>query len=273
MTIQRWLDRTTKHFRQQNITTAWLDSLLILEHFSGKSREWLLAHANESITGLLTLAQLEDLVKAIARRANREPLAYITGQKEFYGYTFKVNHHVLIPRPESENIIELIQSLGPTSGKCMVDVGTGCGALAIAAKLTYPRLSVSAIDVSKEALAVAQENAKIHNVEIDFLESNLLDELRQRQDIIVANLPYVPPDYKVDKEVEYEPMNAVFTESGGLRLIEDLIKQAAKHLKPGGYILIESLPSQMRRIIRIADKHNFVFIKRTSQVQLFRHWK
>lgn len=273
MTIEKWLLRTTKHFREQNIESAWLDALLIIENYSGKSREWLLAHGDEPISKLLTIDQLENIVKAVARRANHEPLAYILGYKEFFGLKFVVDSSVLIPRPESETMIDLIDDLGTTAGKSLVDVGTGSGALAISAKLTYKRLKVTALDISDDALAVAKINAKLLKADVRFIKSNLLDEIKLKQDYILANLPYVPPDYEVSKEVEFEPARAIFTEAGGLHLIEELIKQCAKKLNPGGYVLLESLPSQMSRITKIANKHDLIYVKRSGLAQVFRYWK
>lgn len=273
MTIEKWLLNTSEHFRQNQIDTAWLDALIILETFSGKNREWLLAHNDETLTSLLTIDQLENIVKAVARRAKHEPIAYIIGRKEFYGLNFVVDNNVLIPRPESEAIIDLLDDLGPIAGKSLVDVGTGSGALAISAKLTYKRLKVTALDISDDALAVAKINAKLLKADILFIKSNLLDEIKLKQDFILANLPYVPPDYQVSKEVEFEPARAVFTESGGLHLIEELIKQCAKKLNPGGYVLLESLPSQMKRIVETANKHDLIYVKRSGLVQVFRYWK
>jgi release factor glutamine methyltransferase len=272
MTIEKWLLNTSEHFRQNQIETAWLDALIILETFSSKNREWLLAHNDESLASLLTIDQLENIVKAVARRANHEPIAYIIGHKEFYGLNFVVDNNVLIPRPESEAIIDLLDDLGPIAGKSLVDVGTGSGALAISAKLTYKRLKVTALDISDDALAVAKINAKLLKADILFIKSNLLDEIKLKQDFILANLPYVPPDYQVSKEVEFEPARAVFTESGGLHLIEELIRQCAKKLNPGGYVLLESLPSQMKRIIETANKHDLIYVKRSGLVQVFRYW-
>jgi release factor glutamine methyltransferase len=273
MNIEQWLLRTTKHFREQGIETAWLDAVIILENFSGKSREWLLAHGDETFSRLLTIDQLENIVKAVARRANQEPIAYIVGFKEFFGLKFVVDSSVLIPRPESEAMIDLLDDLGPTAGKSLVDVGTGSGALAIAAKLTYKRLKVTALDVSDDALAIAKINAKLLKADIRFIKSNLLDGVKIRQDFILANLPYVPPDYEINKEAQFEPARAIFTEAGGLQLIEELIKQCAKKLNPGGYVLLESLPSQMSRITKIATKHDLIYIKRRGLVQVFRYWK
>lgn len=273
MTIEQWLLRTTKHFRENNIETAWLDAVIILENFSGKDRTWLLAHGNDSLTHLLTIDQLENVVKAVARRANREPIAYIVGFKEFFGLKFVVDNSVLIPRPESEAMIDLIEDLGSNEGKSLVDVGTGSGALAIAAKLTYKRLKVTALDISDDALAVAKINAKLLKADVRFIKSNLLDEVKLKQDIILANLPYVPPGFEVDEEVAYEPARAIFTEQGGLKLIQEVVEQAASKLNPGGYLLLESLPSQMSKINEIANKNDLIYVKRSGLIQVFRYWK
>ncbi|MCU0667503.1 MAG: peptide chain release factor N(5)-glutamine methyltransferase [Patescibacteria group bacterium] len=272
MTIQGWIERTKTHFADNNIDSAWLDAVLILEFASGKDRAWLMAHSDDSLTHLLTIHQLEILVKAVARRANHEPIAYITGYKEFYGHTFKVNNNVLIPRPESEDIINVIADFGNISGKNLVDIGTGCGALAISAKIKHTKLNVTGLDISQRALDIAKHNAKQLDADVNFIRSNLLDSIEAKQDIILANLPYIPPDYNLSADIKYEPAIALYSDNGGLMLIEHLLKQAAQKLNPGGFVVLESLPSQVNRINKIATKHDLQLVKRTGLVQVYKYW-
>jgi release factor glutamine methyltransferase len=154
----------------------------------------------------------------------------------------------------------------------LVDIGTGSGALAISAKLTYPRFRVTAIDVSRDALTVAKQNAFNLNADIRFIESNLMHAVNDKVDIILANLPYIPPDYELSEDIKYEPTLALYADNGGLLLIEQLIKQAAQKLNIGGHILIESLPSQFNRIDKIAKKHDLQLVKRTGIIQVYKYW-
>ena len=271
MTIQTWLDKTTAHFATNEIKSAWLDALLLLESVSNKDRAWILAHANETITGLLTLHQLEQLVSDIARRANHEPIAYIVGKKEFYGRSFAVTKDVLIPRPESEAFLELLPDVcnHEKLDKRLLDVGTGSGALAISTKLSHPHLTVSATDISRKALRVALNNALSYDADVSFIQSDLLENVHEKQDIIVANLPYVPVGFLVNQDVLHEPALAVFCQDDGLALIRQLFVQLPHKLQHGGFVFIESLEQQTSDVQMIAAAAGCSFVKKLGLVQVF----
>lgn len=260
MTIENWLTESTHKLKNVS-NSAHLDAMVILQATTGKDKAYLLAHPEEQVP-----QQANEL---LARRLNSEPIAYILGKKEFYGRDFNVTPNVLIPRPESEAFIDMLQQFAPLSGKYLLDVGTGSGALAITAKLENPKLQVYASDISDKALAVAKSNALTHKADVSFVKSNLLSDIYEDFEIIIANLPYVPPDYPVSKDLSFEPALALYADYGGLALIEELIKQTPGKLLPGGYLLIECLQSQHKTVIELAKKHSLVLKDKTGLVLVF----
>ncbi len=221
------------------IPSALLDAEVILAHTLRKSRTYLHAHGEEPIDA----RRLEIANARLDLRKDRVPVAYIIGHKEFYGRTFKVNPSVLIPRPESEALIEnLKKHWGEKPGK-LIDVGTGSGCLGITARLELP-LEVTLTDTSRHALTVAQENAKSLNADVALQQSNLLEDVTGVFDIIVANLPYVSRAWERSPETGHEPALALFADDEGLALIMRLIDQTGSHLKNQGLLILEADPAQ-----------------------------
>lgn len=261
--ISQWLTIATQKLQQSGVTSAWLDAEVLLAHALGKSRTWLHAHGNEPLQG----DSLQTANRLAARRLAREPIAYLTGRKEFYGREFIVTRDVLIPRPESETMIDLLKSLHSsilvknTRSKeqiFLIDVGTGSGCLGITAKLELPKLDVTIADISPAALGVAQENAKILHADVRTIESNLLSgvgDTTPTVDFILANLPYVDKTWERSPETDHEPALALFAEQHGLALIYDLLEQAPHVLTPSGYVLLEADPEQHDAIISRGAQH------------------
>lgn len=168
--------------------------------------------------------------------------------KEFYGRTFTVNKDVLIPRPETEALVEVAKAHGLTGS--ILDVGTGSGALGLTLQLELRDVAVTLADISPEALTVAMKNAKqLRLKSVSFVESDLLEywmneQESRRFDAIVANLPYVDTDWERSPETRHEPALALFAERGGLDIIFRLIEQAPAHLTTGGHLLLEADPEQ-----------------------------
>lgn len=182
----------------------------------------------------------------VARRASREPLPYIVGQQEFWGLAFEVSPEVLIPRPETEIIVEAVLELFPDAGQrlAIADACTGCGVVAVALARERPAAHVIATDISETALAVARRNATTHGVadRVHFLCTDLLEGADGPFDAITANPPYVAERDRAGLQPEvgdHEPAVALFGGSDGLRLIERITAQAAVRLKPGGYFVFE----------------------------------
>jgi release factor glutamine methyltransferase len=214
------------------------DAELLLMRCLGRDRAWLLTHSDE----LLTPAQATQYEQWIARRARYEPIQYITGEQEFYGLTFHVTPAVLIPRPETEHLVEAALARIPHDAPSRIaDIGTGSGAIAIALAHTLPQANVTALDLSPAALSIAQENASRLGVSVHFLESDLLQAVSgEHFDIIVSNPPYVPESEILEPQVrDYEPATALYAGANGLDIYERLIPQAHAALKPRGWLLME----------------------------------
>jgi release factor glutamine methyltransferase len=253
-TIKSWLTEAEAKLEKAGISSARLDAELILAEALQTDRTWLLAHSDEQITS----DNLKQADEWLARRVKREPLAYIRGWIEFYGRRFAVDKRVLIPRPETEEMIQLLKSLELPEGSVLIDVGTGSGCLAITTKLEHLELEVHATDISVEALEVARQNAKDLGADIEFQQSDLLSAMDYELSatIITANLPYVDRHYTVTPEADAEPALALYADDDGHALIERLIPQASKHLHSDGYLILESDPWQQTRIIASAAKYN-----------------
>ncbi len=246
MNISAWLDHAIKQLREIGVDSARLDAELILANTLRKNRTYLHAHPESNID-----PRRVDIANARLRlRIERVPLAYILGYRDFYGRRFTVSPQVLVPRPESEAIIELLKELG-VSGK-LLDIGTGSGCLGITAKLEIPKLNVFLSDISQSALRVARQNAEKFQADVALIKSNLLRAIPSKFDIIIANLPYVDRSWQRSPETNHEPALALFAKDEGLALIYQLIDQLPAHLNPGALIFLEADPRQHGAIIAYA---------------------
>ena len=270
MTIAVWLKHTELTLQSAGITTARLDALVLLADEMERDKSWVLAHPEY----VLQIEQVEKLHTKITQRAAHTPLAYIRGHAEFYGREFIVNKHVLVPRPESESIIELLKSTREGShSSTIIDVGTGSGALAITAKLETPATHVIGIDVSKDCLEVARSNAEKLNAAVTFLYGDLLHPIQHMQDVantvILANLPYVPEDHPINDAAKHEPSLALFGGKDGLDLYRTLFSQSAAMSTPPSTIITESLPAQHQMLTSIARQAGFSLRASEGLAQLF----
>lgn len=256
MIISEWLKIATKSLKAENIPSARLDAELILANTLRKNRTYLHAHLDEEID-----PRRFDIANArLDLRLDRVPIAYILGYKEFYGRKFTVSPSVLIPRPESEDLISLFLELTASeiAEKVLIDVGTGSGCLGITAKLERSNLSVILSDISKPALNIAEKNANALNADVHIQQQSLLNGQLKPVDYIFANLPYVDKNWDVPPELQYEPDIALFAEDEGLKLILQLISQVPRCLTSEGLLFIEADPQQHNRIIDEAMKNGFV---------------
>ncbi|MFC1988331.1 peptide chain release factor N(5)-glutamine methyltransferase [Chloroflexota bacterium] len=239
MTIKQLLSHATEILASAEIDDSSLESELLLRHIIKIDRVQLYL----SFDCELTTGQSEEFWNLVQRRLNREPTAYIIGHREFYGLDFIVNSSVLIPRPESELLvekaIELAQHLNPST---IADIGTGCGAIAVSLALNLPRAKIYATDISTSALNVASSNCQKHGVinRIRLLEGDLLNPLPEPVDLIVANLPYVrEPELATVNTLNFEPPLALNGGTDGLEKISGLCARVAEKLRPGGSLLLE----------------------------------
>jgi len=267
LATSQWLKAATKQLEQAGIGTARLDALVLLCDVTGKDRTHLLAHPELE----LTREQQIILKKLLERRAKHEPLAYIREKTEFYGREFYINHDVLEPRPESETMIELLEG---TEAGTIIDVGTGSGALAVCAALLQPNAQIFAVDIDPKCLFVAKENAKKHEVTVQFMEGNLLEPFTTmtlpRPTVVLANLPYVPDEYTLNRAAENEPKLAIFGGPDGLKLYRALFTQLSSHFTQPAFVFTESLPFQHEELLNIAITHGFTQIADQDFIQVFR---
>lgn len=243
---KEWLLAATQRLSAVDIPSARLDAELILCHVLQKDRTWLIGHTDEAPTAHM-LSQADVFLD---KRIRRIPLAYIVGYKEFYGRRFIVTPDVLIPRPETEVLIDQIKTSVNTTPARILDVGTGSGAIAITLAAELPQVTIEACDTSPTALAVARDNMSLivpHRFIL--FKSDLLSHATGSYDYIVANLPYVDISWQRSPETNHEPHLALFAEENGLALIYRLISQAPQRLSDKGYLVLEADPTQHSSII------------------------
>ena len=242
----------------EGVESPRLEAELLLAHAAGTNRAWVLAHPERPLTPK-ELTRFRDLA---ARRARREPLAYITGRREFFGLDLAVDPRVLIPRPETELLVERALDLARRlSGPALVaDVGAGSGAIAVALAVHLPDATVYALDETPGPLAVTSENARRHGVadRVLCLQGDLLTPLPEVVHLICANLPYVGSEEwgALAPEIrEYEPRAALDGGPGGLEVIRRLLATAGPHLRPGGAVLLEIGAEQGPAARALAGEH------------------
>ncbi|MDD5094481.1 MAG: peptide chain release factor N(5)-glutamine methyltransferase [Dehalococcoidia bacterium] len=249
--IRQALEESMKALESAGIEEACLESEILLRHVLGLSK----AELHARIDDPLSADQSQALNHLLQRRLTHEPSAYITGHKEFYGIDFYVNRATLIPRPETEILVEQALELlryNPTAR--IIDVGTGCGAIAIALAIHLPQAMVCATDISASALRVAASNCFRNDVpnRVHLIQADLLGSILGPFDLIVANLPYVSDMEMRDlsKEIRlFEPNHALAGGPDGLGLISRLLPQAKDRVRSGGAILLEIGQTQRRAAI------------------------
>jgi release factor glutamine methyltransferase len=263
------LTSATQQLQDAGVASARLDTLILLEDCLGKDRAVLLAHPEIE----LTPQDVAVLREQISRRATHEPLAYIRGKVAFYGREFIVDKHVLVPRPETETMIELLKALSIATSAHIVDVGTGSGAIAITAALELPDSTITAVDVDQHCLRVARSNAERLDAAVTFMHSDLLESWTglpiTSPYIVLANLPYVPESFHINQAAAREPRLAIFGGADGLDLYRTLFKQLSGARTPPSYILTESLPVQHTDLTGIAKQYGFSLQSSKDFMQLF----
>lgn len=217
-----------------------IDARLLLQHVLNAGNAFLLTYPDR----ILTAQQLEAFLHFVQRRIDGAPVAYLTGERDFYDLTFKVNEAVLIPRPETELLIELALQLIPSGRSCRIlDLGTGSGAIAITLAKHRPQCEVTAVDLSPAAIAVAQWNARnLQTYNLNFVTGNWFDELSgEKFDLIVSNPPYVADTdpHLQQGDLRFEPPMALSAGDNGLSCIHHIIDEAPDHLVSSGWLLLE----------------------------------
>lgn len=258
MTIGQLIENSAKAFESRDLATPRLDAEVLLASYLRKDRTWLYTHPERDMNA----AEVEGFSRWMARRLRGEPVAYIVGHKEFWSLDFAVDPRVLIPRPDTEVLVEEVLAVldsDRVSRPEILDLGTGSGAIAVALAHERSDARITATDISREALAVALENAGRHGVasRITFLEGNLFEPVTGNFDVIVSNPPYIDAgDYdRLSVEVRsFEPREALLAGEGGLDRYAAIVPQAAFRLKPGGWLLLEIGDGQKDELDRLLRK-------------------
>jgi release factor glutamine methyltransferase len=262
--LDTWLLKATQQLKSAGIGTARLDALVLLEDSLGNDRAFMLAHPED----VLSQKVVQKLDLLVARRATHEPLAYIRGKTEFYGRDFYIDKRVLEPRPESEAMMDLLKKL-PLDKPAILDIGTGSGALGITAAIEVLDSRVELIDIDEACLAVVRNNLKKFGLNLPCYKSDLLTDTAGQYDVLLANLPYVPTSYTINKAALQEPHIAIFGGTDGLDLYRQLFTQL--QASPSSYILTESLPFQHEALEKIAQSSGYKLESTDDFIQLFKH--
>ncbi|MGY4827833.1 peptide chain release factor N(5)-glutamine methyltransferase [Sphaerotilaceae bacterium SBD11-9] len=230
-----------------------LDAQLLLAHVLGQSRSWLLANDDAG----MNTDQQQRLRSFFTRRAGGEPLAYLVGEKEFHGLALLVSPAVLVPRPDTETLVDwAIERMHSSSA--VLDMGTGSGAIALALKHAHPQAQVTALDASAPALAVARENGQRLRLEVEWLLSDWWQQLEGRRfHLIVSNPPYIAGDDAHLAALQHEPRLALTPGGDGLDSLRRIIAGAPEHLSPGGWLLLEHGYDQATAVADLLRQHRF----------------
>ena len=233
------LQSTTAYFKKHNIESARLNAEHLLAHVLERTRMELYLQF-ERVLKESELGPLRELVK---RRGEGEPLQHLLGTVEFCGHVFLCDKRAMVPRPETEELVEFLKSEIQNPGSKILDVGTGSGVIALSLAAKFPAAEILAVDISHDALALAQENVASLNLagRVRFLKSNLFENVEGAFDLVVANLPYVSTQVRdtLSREVLHDPPVAVFAGARGDELMRELIAQAPSRLLPGGMLALE----------------------------------
>lgn len=261
MTIKETLRKGMIQLKTENVTEPNLKARLIMQYILNKPRQYLIIYDNQ----VLTLRQEVNYFKAIKRLINGEPIQHITHQQEFMKLNFFVNEDVLIPRPDTEILVEeVIKIARKINAKKILDMCTGSGAIAVSLAKYLDNVEITAVDISEKSLDVAKTNAKNNEVEnrITFIESNLFENIvNEKYDIIVSNPPYVRKDVikTLTKEVQKEPKIALDGGYDGLDFYRKITHQSEEYLKFNGYLCFEIGYDQKKEVIKIInDERKFI---------------
>lgn len=240
-----------------------IDAQLLLLHVVDREaagRAWLLTHDGDALTD----AQAERFARLGTRRLAGEPVAYLTGRKEFYGLELAVDSRVLDPRPDTETLVDWALELMPQNSACRVaDLGTGSGAIALALQSQRPLARLVAVDASGDALAVARANARRLDLPVQFAHGSWLQPLAGQPafDLIVSNPPYIRADDPHLANLVHEPLSALASGADGLQDIRSIVAQAPGHLAAGGWLLLEHGWDQAEAVARLLREAGFAQVQ------------
>jgi release factor glutamine methyltransferase len=259
MTVLEILQSTTGYFQKRQIDSPRLNAEHLLAHVLGRKRIDLYLQFERT----LPESELRPLRQLVRRRGAGEPLQHLLGTVEFCGRTFRCDKRALVPRPETEQLVELLISRfeSEIAYSRMVDVGTGSGVIALTLAAKFAKAEIVGVDISEDALMLARENAARLDLahRVRFLRSNLLENVQPGLDLIVANLPYVSTEdrHNLSREVLHDPEVALFAGARGDELLQELIAHAPSRLRPGGILALEIGIGQSEALISTLAEKNY----------------
>ncbi|WP_438482495.1 peptide chain release factor N(5)-glutamine methyltransferase [Oleiharenicola lentus] len=264
LTLLEIIKRTTEFFDKRGVESARLNAELLVGHALGLKRMQLYIQFERP----LTEAELEKIRPLVKRRGSREPLQYILGETEFAGLKLKVDRRALIPRPETELLVELISQKLPAPPATILDLGTGSGAIALALAKQYPEAAVTAVDKSEDALALAKENAELagFTARVNFLVSDWFSAVpaSERFQLIVSNPPYLSDDETLATQPEvkdFEPHAALSAGKNSAADLEKIIREAKPRLSEGGLLACETGLAQHAQLKELAEASGYARIE------------
>ena len=222
---------------------------------------WRNTYAKDYEEGLYFLLNTKELLERDVERicfeiSEKRPIQHIIGNWDFYNGNYEVNSDVLIPRPETETLIEHIEN-SKLKPKSILDLGTGTGCIAIELSKIFPKATVDAVDLSIKAISIAKTNAKKNNANVRFLNSNWYQKVSSKYDLIVSNPPYVDKSANTNESLKFEPEEAIFSDENGLKDLRIIISQSKDYLNYGGLIFLEHSPEQKKIIKNLLKKNGF----------------
>jgi release factor glutamine methyltransferase len=255
MRVLEVLQATTAYFKKHHIESPRLNAEHLVAHVLGRTRMELYLEFERELTEA-ELAPLRELVK---RRGEGEPLQHLLGTVEFSGHTFLCDKRAMVPRPETEELVEFLKSKIQNPKSKILDIGTGSGVIALSLAAKFPEAQIFAVDISEDALALARENAARLGLSsrVHFSKSNLLQDVDETFDLLVANLPYIAAQDRqtLSREVLRDPEVALFGGAHGEELVRQLIEQAPARLRPGGLLALEIGTGQSEALLSaLAEK-------------------
>ncbi len=257
MTVLDVLQSTTVYFKKRGIENPRLNAEHLLAHALGRTRMELYLEFEHTLDET-ELAPLRELVR---RRGEGEPLQHLLGTVEFCGHTFLCDKRALVPRPETEQLVEIVESTIENRESKILDVGTGSGVIALTLARKFPEAQIFAVDISEDALAIARENAARLGLSgrVQFTKGDLLEHLDERFDLIVANLPYIATQDRdtLSREVLHDPEVALFAGAHGDEFVRELIEQAPPRLRPGGLLALEIGLGQSESLLSALTEKNY----------------
>ena len=266
MNYQEILKEGTNYLKKNNIKNPYLDTELLFSKIINRKREEVLLNINDKVKN----KEIEEFKYYLSRRKKKEPIAYIIGYKYFWKYKFLINKSVLIPRPDTELIVEeTLNYLPIDKSKKILDIGTGSGCIIISLIKERPKCTASALDISRKAIKVAKNNAKLHQLEnkIDFINIDIDKYKSYNYDLIISNPPYINNIdlNRLDDDIKFhEPKIALSGGSDGLKYIKKVIVKSKKLLKINGILILEIGHKQKNQSVKMLKKNGF-YINKVSK--------